>query len=245
MSIQHYTELCISQLFIIRLFSDCQICSISGQALGVLLGQSSLHQRKGQKSFRTPGKINLDRRTKDSKDSKDAVICFDYLWFTTCEVCRIMSDIFWYFFDILVFLALSRAFSMFSRARQCVALQGLCLRSLQRWLCLSWPRLKDSSRDQRATKLSLSLCNGNKREPMEPFLSIQLFLFISFRFFGRTGWPGQRSWKIWKARTSDPCTAVRASVSLPDLSDLCHYWTWWNGKESCSDDQRPRIDMVW
>jgi hypothetical protein len=94
MSIQHYTELCISQLFIIRLFSDCQICSISGQALGVLLGQSSLHQRKGQKSFRTPGKINVDRRT---KDSKDAVICFDYLWFTTCEVCRIMSDIFWYF----------------------------------------------------------------------------------------------------------------------------------------------------
>jgi hypothetical protein len=52
----------------------------------------------------------------------------------------------------------------------------LVLASLGRFLRVS--RLKDSSRDQRrATKLSLSLCNGNKREPF-PTLSIHFFQIL-------------------------------------------------------------------
>ena len=67
---------------------------------------------------------------------------------------------------------------MFSRARQCVALQGLCLRSLQRWLCLSWPRLKDSSRDQRATKLSLSAMETNENQWNHFFLFNSFYSFL-------------------------------------------------------------------
>ena len=90
---------------VVRLFLDCQICStLSGQALGVLSGQSSLHQREGQKSFWTPGKI----QKVDSRSIKDVVTCFDspallryvgYLWifyvlvymlYIIIHICRIL-----------------------------------------------------------------------------------------------------------------------------------------------------------
>ena len=170
------------------------------------------------------------------------------LWLSLIHHLWGMSDNVGYFLIFFWYFGIPCAFESFLHVFPCKAVRGLAglmpsqLAEMALLVLASVKRFIKRSESNETLSLSAMETNENQWNHFFLFNSFYSFLLDSLDE------PVDRVKDPERSERPELLThalRVRASVSLPDLSDLCHYWTWWNGKESCSDDQRPRIDMVW